>query len=143
MSSDGETKYVIFKLNEEYYGIPIENVLSIEKVIETTRIPNAPDYINGVINLRGEVIPIVNLKTKLGMEEDNLSRNSRVIVVTENEIVVGLAVDSSSEVLEIDKENIDKPPTAEDNQYIEYINGIGKVSGRLIILLNLGKILEY
>ncbi|HSH36715.1 chemotaxis protein CheW [Schnuerera sp.] len=143
MSSDGETKYVIFKLNEEYYGIPITNVLSIEKVSETTRIPNAPKYIDGVINLRGEVIPILNLKSKLGMEGDDLTKNSRVIVVMENEIVAGLVVDSSSEVLEINKENIDKPPTSEDNQYVEYLSGIGKAADRLIILLNLNRILEY
>ena len=86
MSAEGENKYVIFKLNEEYYGIPISNVLSIEKVGETTRIPNAPNYINGVINLRGEVIPIISLKSKLGMKEDILSTTSRVIVITKNEI---------------------------------------------------------
>ena len=143
MSAEGENKYVIFKLNEEYYGIPISNVLSIEKVGETTRIPNAPNYINGVINLRGEVIPIISLKSKLGMKEDILSTTSRVIVITKNEIVAGLVADSSSEVLEIDKQNIDKPPNAEDNQYIDYISGIGKASDRLIILLNLDKILEH
>lgn len=143
MSSNREMKYVIFRLNDEYYGIPINNVLSIERVGKATRMPNSPNYINGVINLRGEVIPIVSLTSKLGMKASDVGKNSRVIVVTENEIVVGLIVDSSSEVLEIDKENIDKPPTVEDNQYIEYISGIGKVSGRLIILLNLSKILEH
>ncbi|MCF6464714.1 chemotaxis protein CheW [Clostridium sp. Cult2] len=142
MSSNGESKYVIFSLNEEYYGIPINNVLSIEKTGETTRIPNAPEYIDGVINLRGEVIPIIRLKSKLGMEGKAMGKNSRIIVVKEDEIVVGLIVDSSSEVLEIDKEDIDKPPTAEENKYIEYISGIGKASERLIILLNLSKILE-
>jgi purine-binding chemotaxis protein CheW len=143
MSSDGENKYVIFKLNQEYYGISINSVLSIEKIGQTTRIPNAPNYINGVINLRGEVIPIVSLKTKLGMDQSDEGENSRIIVVTENEIVAGLVVDSSSEVLEIDKEKIDKPPYTEGNQYIEYISGIGKASGKLIILLKLDKILEY
>lgn len=143
MSSDGENKYVIFKLNQEYYGVPINSVLSIEKIGQATRIPNAPNYINGAINLRGEVIPIVSLKTKLGMDQSDEGENSRIIVVTENEIVAGLVVDSSSEVLEIDKENIDKPPYTEGNQYIEYISGIGKASGKLIILLKLDKILEY
>ncbi len=143
MSSEIENKYVIFKLDKEYYGIPIGNVLSIEKTRETTRIPNAPEYIKGVINLRGEVIPIIDLRCKLGMEFRDLSKNSRIIVVKANEIVVGLIVDSSSEVLEIDKENIDKPPTNENNKFIEYISGIGKTLDRLIILLDLVKILEY
>lgn len=143
MSSEVENKYVIFKLDKEHYGIPIENVLSIEKTGETTRIPNAPNYVKGVINLRGEVIPVVNLRSKLGMELEDLSKNSRIIVVIANDIVAGLIVDSSSEVLEIDKENIDKPPTTERNEFIEYISGIGKTPDRLIILLDLIKILEY
>ncbi|NMB27910.1 MAG: chemotaxis protein CheW [Tissierellia bacterium] len=143
MSSEVENKYVIFKLDKEYYGIPIENVLSIEKMGKTTRIPNAPDYIKGVINLRGEVIPVINLRGKLGMELEHFSKNSRIIVVTANEIVAGLIVDSSSEVLEIDKESIDKPPINERNEFIDYISGIGKIPERLIILLDLIKILEY
>ena len=143
MSSEVENKYVIFKLDKECYGIPIGNVLSIEKMGETTRIPNAPDYVKGVINLRGEVIPVINLRDKLGMKLEDLSKNSRVIVVMANETVVGLIVDSSSEVLKIDKENIDKPPINENNQFIEYISGIGKTLDRLIILLDLAKILEY
>ena len=143
MSSEVENKYVIFKLDKEYYGIPIENVLSIERARETTRIPNAPDYIKGVINLRGEVIPVIDLRDKLGMKSEAFSENSRIIVVKINEIVVGLIVDSSSEVLEIDKENIDKSPINENNQFTEYISGIGKTLDRLIVLLNLVKILEY
>lgn len=141
MSSGGDNRYVVFKLNQEYYGLPIEKVISIEKIGEITRIPNAPDYIKGVINLRGEVIPVVNLKRKLNIGDNELNMNSRIIVVNEDEMVVGLVVDFSSEVLEIDREDIDKPPETKDNQLIEYISGIGKTSDRLIILLDLLKIL--
>lgn len=141
MSSGGDNRYVVFKLNQEYYGLPIEKVISIEKIGEITRIPNAPDYIKGVINLRGEVIPVVNLKRKLNIGDNELNTNSRIIVVNEDEMVVGLIVDFSSEVLEIDREDIDKPPETKDNQLIEYISGIGKTSDRLIILLDLLKIL--
>jgi purine-binding chemotaxis protein CheW len=143
MSSEIENKYVIFKLGKEYYGIPIDNVLSIEKSGQTTRIPNTPKYIKGVVNLRGEVVPIINLRTKLGLKSEDLDKNSRVVVVMVNDIVAGLIVDSSSEVLEIDRESIDKPPTTENNEFIEYISGIGKTLDRLIILLDLKKILEY
>lgn len=141
MSSGGDNRYVVFKLNQEYYGLPIEKVIAIEKIGEITRIPNAPDYIKGVINLRGEVIPVVNLKRKLNIGDNELNMNSRIIVVNEDEMVVGLVVDFSSEVLEIDREDIDKPPETKDNQLIEYISGIGKTSDRLIILLDLLKIL--
>ena len=143
MSSEVDNKYVIFKLGKEYYGISIDNVLSIEKLGQTTRIPNAPKHIKGVVNLRGEVIPIINLRTKLGMKSEDLDKNSRVVVVVVDDIVAGLIVDSSSEVLEIDRESIDKPPTTENNEFIEYISGIGKTSDKLIILLDLKKILEY
>lgn len=143
MSSEIENKYVIFKLDKEYYGVHIDNVLSIEKTGKTTRVPNSPDYIKGVTNLRGEVIPVISLRNKLGMEREESDINSRIVVVAINEIVAGLIVDSSSEVLEIDKENIDKPPTTENNEIMEYISGIGKSSDRLIILLDLIKILEY
>lgn len=141
MSSGGDNRYVVFKLNQEYYGLPIEKVIAIEKIGEITRIPNAPDYIKGVINLRGEVIPVVNLKRKLNIGDNELNMNSRIIVVNEDEMVVGLVVDFSSEVLEIDREDIDKPPETKDNQLIEYISGIGKTSDRLIIILDLLKIL--
>jgi len=86
---------------------------------------------------------VINLRGKLGMELEHFSKNSRIIVVTANEIVAGLIVDSSSEVLEIDKESIDKPPINERNEFIDYISGIGKIPERLIILLDLIKILEY
>lgn len=143
MSSEIENKYVIFKLEKEYYGISIANVLSIEKPGQATRIPNAPNYVKGVMNLRGDVVPIISLGTKLGIESECSSKNTRIIVVQLNDIVVGIVVDSSSEVLEIEKENIDKPPTNENNRYIEYISGIGKTPDRLIILLDLSKVLEY
>ncbi|MBZ2173852.1 chemotaxis protein CheW [Schnuerera sp. xch1] len=143
MVSSTTTKYVTFKLDKEFYGIPIENVLSIEKTSKTTRIPNSPDYIHGLLNLRGNVIPIIDLRKKLGMNKNNIDKNSRIIVINENEIIAGLMVDSSSEVLEIDTNNIDKPPKADGNNFMEYIKGIGKTSDKLLILLDLIKILEH
>ena len=143
MSLEMENKYVIFKLSDEYYGLSIDNVISIEKPSQSTRIPNAPDYIKGVINLRGEVIPVIDLRKKLKMKFKEVDRNSRIIIVSSDEIFAGLIVDTSSEVLEINKENIDKPPTNENDEYIDYINGIGKTKDRLVILLDLTKILEY
>ncbi len=77
------------------------------------------------------------------MEEHEADKNSRIVIVNVDNIVAGLTVDSSSEVLEIHKDNIDKPPSNENNQFIEYVSGIGKTSDKLIILLNLRKILEY
>ncbi|NLJ79165.1 MAG: chemotaxis protein CheW [Tissierellia bacterium] len=143
MISEVENKYVIFKLKEEYYGIPIANVLSIERIEEITRVPNAPKYVMGVINLRGEVIPLVDLGMRLDIDAGDYNRDSRIIVTSVDDIIAGLVVDSSSEVLEIDKDSIDPPPDTNNGRCIEFLNGVGKIDNRLIILLNLPKVLEY
>lgn len=137
-----ENKYVIFKLDKEYYGIPINNVIYIERMQKITRVPNGPEFLKGVINLRGEVIPLIDLRQKLSMETKEEDNNSRIIVVQEEEVMIGLIVDSSSEVIEIDSNNIDNPPTSSENEEPSYIYGIGKTSDRLVILLELSKIIE-
>lgn len=142
MVSTIENKYVIFKLGLEYYGIPIKNVLSIEKINKITRIPNSPRYVLGLINLRGDVVPVIDLNLKLGFNGCEIDENKRIIIIREDEIVVGLMVDSSSEVLEISQEDIDKPPASETNELLGYVEGIGKASGRMIILLSVQRLLE-
>ena len=143
MSDVIDNKYVVFKLDKEYYGIPINKVIGIEKMQDFTRIPNAPKYVKGVINLRGEVISLIDLRSKLNLKNKDIDNNSRIIVVSDIEIVAGLIVDSSSEVIQISKDNIDNPPNSSDNDYLNYIEGIGKIGDKLIILLDLSKILEY
>lgn len=137
-----ENKYVLFKLDNEDYGLNIDNVLSIGKFQSCTRVPNAPEYVVGVINLRGEVIPILDLRKKLNLEPKPSDQNSRIIITSSNDIVVGLIVDSSSEVLEINDENIDKPSATGEKKFNEYIKGIGKDDKRLIIILDLEKLLD-
>ncbi len=140
MASD-LNKYVIFKLIDEYYGLDIENVISVEKMQEFTRIPNAPSYVRGVINLRGEVIPVIDLREKLGLKLKSTDENTRIIIVSESEINLGIIVDSSSEVLEIQRSLIDKPLASEEESN-NYLKGIGKVDGRLIIIIDLEKLIE-
>ncbi len=142
MASDVENKYVIFQLENEYYGLNIKNVVSIEKMQEYTIVPNAPSFVKGVINLRGEVIPIIDLRDKLGISSKEFDFNTRIIVVSKNEIVVGFIVDYSSEVLEINDNQIDKPPTTGENKFSEYIEGIGKLENRLIMIIDLERLLE-
>ncbi|WP_313756544.1 chemotaxis protein CheW [Tissierella sp.] len=142
MSEVIDNKYVVFKLCKEYYGVPINKVISIEKMQESTRIPNAPNYVKGVINLRGEVISLIDLRLKFNMEPKEIDNNSRIIIVSNDDIVSGLIVDSSSEVIEINNEDIDAPPTSYENEYLYYIQGIGKIKDRLVILLELSKVFE-
>lgn len=143
MSSGLENKYVIFKLNSEYYGINIDSVIAIEKMENITRVPNSPDYVRGVINLRGEVVSLIDLKAKLNIGTQENLDNSKIIVVSTEDIMAGLIVDYSSEVIEIEDKDIDNPPDDEENGTLIYTKGIGKVNERLIILLDLIKILEY
>lgn len=143
MSVEIDNTYVIFKLGKEYYGIPIEKVISIEKMLKPTRIPNSPKHVKGVINLRGDVIALIDLRQKLNMELKEVDNNSRIIIVANDDIYAGLIVDSSSEVMEIPKENIDDPHTDDNNESLSYISGIGKAANRIIIILELSRILEY
>lgn len=143
MESTMDNKYVIFKIENEYYGIAIESVIAIEKMENITRIPNSPKHIKGVINLRGDVVTLISLRNKINIKDKDIDNNSRIIVVSKDEITVGLIVDSSSEVIEINPENIDGPPSTSEKESSTYISGIGKVNDRLIMLLDLSKILEY
>lgn len=133
--------YVTFKLDNEFYGILIDYVVSIEKMMTRTRIPNAPKHVEGVVNLRGEVIPLIDLRKKLNMEEKEYGKDTRIIVVNYEDLVVGIIVDSSSEVREINNKNIDLPPAAEDNKNLEYLRGIAKTDEGLVTILNLSKFL--
>lgn len=137
-----DKKYVVFKLEDEYYGIDIENVQGIEKVHDFTIVPNAKKYIKGVINLRGEVVPIIELRTRFGLEKKELDDDSRIIVVFLNELQVGILVDSSSEVIEFNQSELNSAPTVLDESYEDFVKCIGKKDERLIILLSTEKILD-
>ena len=137
-----DKKYVVFELESEFYGIDIDNVQGIEKVQDFTIVPNSKDYIKGVINLRGEVVPIINLRKRFALQEKEIDDDSRIIVVFLNELQVGLLVDSSSEVIEFNAGEIDTAPTTLDDTYEDFVKCIGKKDERLIILLSTEKILD-
>jgi len=136
-----KNQYVIFKLGKENYAIDISVVKTIEKLINFTRVPNSEEYITGVINLRGEVIPIINLRKKFGLNNEFENENSRIIITSDNNISVGLLVDSSSEVIYLNNDDIDNPPDL-NNDDNEYIKGIGKKDEELYLIIELEKILN-
>lgn len=138
-----EEKYVIFKIEDEYYGININNVKSIEKGQYFTRIPNANYYIKGVINLRGEVVPVIDLRKRLGFMEKEEDGNSRIIIVMVGELQIGLLVDSSSEVVTFKDSELDNAQTTKDGISEDFVRYIGKKEGRLIILIDLYKVVDY
>jgi len=139
--STTENQYVIFKLADESYGVDINHVKLIEKPTVFTRVPNAPEYVKGVINLRGEVITVLDLRNRFNLDKMEDESSSRIIILNYDEFVIGFYVDASSEVLEIDKEAIDNPPSTTNNEKENFIYGVGKNEGRLILLLDIEKVL--
>lgn len=132
---------VTFKLGDEEYGIDILKVQEINRMTEITAMPKSPFSVEGVINLRGKVIPVVNLRKKFGLSMKEIDSQSRIIVV-DSESTVGLIVDSVSEVLRISSDTIEPPPPITGGTGSEYIMGIGKLEDRLIILLDIDKLLS-
>ena len=133
-------QFVIFELENEEYGIDILRVKEIKEMMNITRVPKAASYVCGVINLRGEVIPVVDLRRKFNLTEGERNSNTRIIIVSIDDITVGMIVDTSSEVIEIGSQDIEDAPDGVGNVDQGYIYGIGKINKRLIILLDIVKI---
>ncbi len=143
MSDDSTLQLVTFKLGQEEFGVNILQVHEIIRMMQVTHVPNAPDFIYGVINLRGKVIPIVSLRKRFGLDaeaEDNQSL--RIVVVELRNVVVGFIVDAVSEVLRISKDIVEPPPPILAGIESEYITGVAKMEDRLIILLDLEQLLS-
>lgn len=136
-----EMKLIVFQLNEKEYAIPVSQVSAIEKVQHITRVPNATPYVKGVINLRGVVTPIIDLRLRFDMNEVEYSDSTRVIIVLLNEMEVGLIVDAANDVIDVQVEDIEPPPVVVGVTKAEYISGVVKVEKRLLILLDLDKVL--
>jgi len=135
-------EFVTFRLNQEYYGINIQNVENIEKVLSITRIPHTLNYIKGVVNLRGIIVPVVDLRARFGLEKKSHSDESRIIIVNLEDNKIGMLVDSSSEVLQISEDDIDAAPNVKKEANNEFVKNIGKKNGRIIMLIDLHKVLN-
>lgn len=132
---------VSFKVGNEEFGVDILQVHEINKMTEITRVPKAPDFVEGVINLRGRIIPIVDLRKRFGMAPKEKDKETRIIVVDINGQTIGFIVDSVSEVIRLPQENVEDAPDLVTGIDAEYIKGVGKMQDRLLILLDLEKIL--
>ncbi len=137
-----ELKIIVFQLKEKEYAIPVEQVRSIEKVQHITRVPGVSSYIKGVINLRGLVTPIVDLRNRFGLEESDYSDHTRIIIAVIGDVEVGLVVDAANDVLDISRDVIEPPPEIVGGKETEYINGVVKIEKRLLILLDLEKVMN-
>ena len=138
-----ELQLVGFRIGKETFGVPIELVHEIVRVPEVTAVPDALEYVEGVINLRGKIISIVDLRKRFGEQAIEADRKNRILVANIEGTMVGLIVDAASEVLKLANTEIDAPPANMfDESDVNYVTGVGKMHGRLIILLDLKKILD-
>ncbi len=137
-----EGKYLTFVLGHEEYGLEILKVREIISVMEITEVPQVPPFIKGVINLRGKVIPVIDLRLKFGMPAIEYTRETCIIVVNVHDLLLGIVVDTVAEVLDIIEKDIDPPPTFGSSIKTDFILGMGKVKGKVKILLDIDKVLS-
>jgi purine-binding chemotaxis protein CheW len=133
---------VTFSIGDEEFGVDILKVQEIIRTMEITKVPRAPMFVEGVINLRGKVIPIIDLRKRFGLETKSHDKNTRIIVIEINNMIVGFVVDSVSEVLRIPASTVEPPPPVVAGLESEYISGVGKLEDRLLILLDLNRLLS-
>lgn len=134
------TQYVAFKIGEQEFGAEIHKVSIIEKDLNYARVPTTPSYIKGVVNLRGEIIPVMSLRLKFELPEIPVDEDTRTIVFTVNESLLGIIVDSVDEVISVNDSDIESVTSITNDKSLDYIVGIAKVDGRLVTLLNLEKL---
>jgi purine-binding chemotaxis protein CheW len=137
-----ELQVIGFRIGEETYGVRISTVREIVRVPEITPVPNAPEGIEGVINLRGKIIPVMDLRKRFGLSEICTDKKSRILVVEVENQLLGLIVNSASEVLKIPPSEIEAPGRMFAEGESGYITGVGKLGSRLIILLEIAKLLQ-
>jgi len=133
---------VTFNISNEEFGVDILKVQEIIRTMEITKVPRAPEFVEGVINLRGKVIPIIDLRRRFGMESRKHDSQTRIVVIELNNMIVGFVVDSVSEVLRIPADTVVPPPAIVSGVDSEYISGVGKLDDRLLILIDLEKLLS-
>lgn len=135
-------QYVVFRLGEEEYGADIIKVTVIERMLNIARVPTTPAYIKGVINLRGDIIPVMDLRSRLGLPEKEEDDETRIIILDINKIIFGIIVDSVSEVLQLEEAKIESAAGIINDKNMDYINGVAKAESKLVTLLNLEKLIS-
>ena len=134
-------KFLTFQLSDEEYGLEILKVREIIGLMDITTVPQTPDYVKGVVNLRGQVIPVIDLRLKFGLNEGDYGKRTCIIVVDVGGVMMGIVVDTVSEVMDIVSENIEQTPSFGTKLNTDYILGMGKVNERVKILLDIDKVL--
>lgn len=133
-------KVIAFQLVDKEYALPVEQVYSIEKLMHITRVPGTVPFVKGVINLRGVVTPIIDLRSRFGLSDERVDDSTRIIIAALDDMEVGLIVDGANDVLDIPMDAIEPQPEVVGSLGDEYITGVAKLDKRLLIMLSLQKI---
>jgi purine-binding chemotaxis protein CheW len=136
-----EKKVIAFQIKNEEYALAVDQVNSIERMMPITRVPHTSRFIKGVINLRGVVLPVIDLRARLGMEVTEYNKQTRIIIVETSDIEIGLIVDAANDVISISDDEIEEVQDALNSVHANYIEGILKLDERLLVLLDLEKVL--
>jgi purine-binding chemotaxis protein CheW len=137
-----ELHIVGFRVGRETFGVPIGLVHEIVRVPDITNVPDSPGYVEGVINLRGKIVSVVDLRKRFGEKTITAHKKNRILVAEVEGKMVGLIVDAASEVIKIPETEVDLPPSVFEEGELNYVTGVGKLHGRLVILIDLSKILQ-
>jgi purine-binding chemotaxis protein CheW len=136
-----ELHIVGFQVGRETYGVPITSLHEIVRVPEINAVPDAPEYLEGVINLRGKIVSVMDLRKRFGIPQVVHKKGNRILVVEHSGKLAGLIVDSASEVVKIPSEDVEAPPAVFQEGGLNCVTGLGKVRGRLIVLLDMNRLL--
>lgn len=138
-----DNKVVVFRIETEEYATGISQVERILEFQKITRIPDAPDYLKGVINCLGRIVPVIDLKKRFGLPDTSIREESKIIIAKQDQGDIGLIVDSVTEVIDMKDEMLSAPPDIIEGIVKKYIKGLIKIDDRIIIYLNLGRILSF
>ncbi len=134
-------QFVVFRVGMEEYGVDIQKISIIEKFMNIARVPSMPPFMLGVVNLRGEIIPVMDLRLRFEMEPKEADDDSRIIIFKIGEISLGMLVDMVSEVHHLEDEDVESVTSITNDRTLDYITGVGKIDGRLVTLLHVEKLL--
>ncbi len=137
-----EHQLVVFELENEKYGVDIASVEGIIKMQEITRLPHAPEFIEGITNLRGTIVPVVDLRTRFGLSRKEPTRDTRIVIANMDGSKVGIIVDAVTQVIRVPEDRIEPPPQMSVTINSAFIKNIAKLESELVILLDLGKVLS-
>jgi purine-binding chemotaxis protein CheW len=141
-NGDEDMQWVTYKLGDETYGINVMQVQEVLRHTEIAPVPGAPDYVLGIINLRGNVVTVIDTRSRFGLPSSDISDNTRIVIIESDDQVVGILVDSVAEVVDLPSSEIDSAPSVGTEESAKFIQGVSNRDGKLLILVDLNKLLN-